>query len=223
MSNIFEKQLLKDLFSENSSDVSLKLPQYLSVVNNKVNNTIESFLPKKQNGGGLNLSISNEEDVNQLISMLTSESSDNNASTETAVIENRLKGMLQNGGANLKKRTGGGNPYELKKAIELLQRTSYKINGGGDSNMFIPNNSIQKENTSSESSILNKMLRKTNGSETSPFQANTLVNNLSATSIDNSSPAKVSVPNELFIPSIPEKKSSDATSSEQPNIKTNEL
>jgi hypothetical protein len=157
MSNIFGDSLLKDLFSEttNESTISSKLPKHIRVVDKDLKNSITSSFVPKQKGGVMSLTSSvnrnAESDVNQLISMLTTESNTSNVSTETDVLENRLKNMLQNGGS-LKRNQYGGNDSEISTI----------------SNIFTTH-SISKDSTTDSSSILGNLLNTKEGSESSLF------------------------------------------------------
>ena len=95
MSNIFGKHLLKDLFSDSANESQLNLPKYVTIIDKKLNKNISSTFSPAQKGGAMSINSASKEnteaDVNQLISMLTSESSESNNSTETAALENRLK------------------------------------------------------------------------------------------------------------------------------------
>ena len=140
MSNIFNSNLLKELLSEDNN-ANLALPAYVRIVDkNTTNNFNSNYLP--QSGGSWNKKTNtNEEDVNQLISMLTSES-DNN-STDTNALENKLKNMVPtmdggNGYLNAKKRKsksskkrlsneqlGGADAEKIKEACKLLENAGY--------------------------------------------------------------------------------------------------
>ena len=98
----------------------MNLPEYLNIKNVNGSDNTSSFLPQK--GGSFTVTSANkntDEQVNQLISMLTSESNDKHNfsanSTATDVLENRLRNMLkddkQDGGAKRKhkKQKGGSN------------------------------------------------------------------------------------------------------------------
>ena len=120
MSKIFNKNNLRDIFSELNTDYKMNLPEYLNIKNVNSSDNTSSFLPQK--GGSFTVTSANkntDEQVNQLISMLTSESNDKHNfsanSTATDVLENRLRNMLkedkQDGGAKKKhkKQKGGSN------------------------------------------------------------------------------------------------------------------
>ena len=107
MSNLFNKNNLKDIFQDLASETSISIPSHINIVSiNSGNNITSSFMPQK--GGAFSATSSaagttGANEVNQLISMLTSETSEINAgnvSTATPELENKLRNMLQSGGAN---------------------------------------------------------------------------------------------------------------------------
>ena len=125
MSNIFGRKL----FSEDNNE-SLKYPNNLKSLDNKTSNHfMATFLPQK-GGSWKNSKTTTEDDVNNLISMLTSDSDDKNNfsanSTQTAVLENRIKNMMQNGGVN-KKQSGGADPEKVKEACKLFDTEWAKL------------------------------------------------------------------------------------------------
>jgi hypothetical protein len=133
MSNIFGRKLFNELFNEDSNE-SLKYPNNLKSLDNKSSNHfMGTFLPQK-GGSWKNSKTTTEDDVNNLISMLTSDSDDKNNfsanSTQTAVLENRIKNMMQNGGVN-KKQSGGADPEKVKEACKLLEDAGYTFSVGG--------------------------------------------------------------------------------------------
>jgi hypothetical protein len=171
MSNIFGDSLLKDLFSEttNESTISSNLPKHIRVVDKDLKNSITSSFVPKQKGGAMSLTSSvnrnAESDVNQLISMLTTESNTSNVSTETDVLENRLKNMLQNGGS-LKRNQYGGNDSELSTISNIFTTHSFSKDSPTDSSSILGNLFNSKEG--SESSLFNfSHLGKTPNSTTS--------------------------------------------------------
>lgn len=107
--------------SATSSNTSMFMPQKGGSFNATNGEMTSSFMPQNggylsatssntsgfmpQKGGSINKNNNNE--VNQLISMLTSDSDDKNNftanSTATEELENRLRNMLQDGGAKKKK------------------------------------------------------------------------------------------------------------------------
>jgi hypothetical protein len=133
MSNIFGRKLFNELFNEDNNE-SLKYPNNVKSLDNKTSNHfMATFLPQK-GGSWKNSKTTTEDDVNNLISMLTSDSDDKNNfsanSTQTAVLENRIKNMMQNGGVN-KKQSGGADPEKVKEACKLLEDAGYTFSVGG--------------------------------------------------------------------------------------------
>jgi hypothetical protein len=249
MSNIFGKQLLKDLLSNTTStESSFNLPKYVTINEKKLNDSITSAFV--QNGGSMGLSSAKENteaEINQLISMLTSESSEvNNNSTETVALENKLKNMLQEGGARKKRTQRGGANDEVRNACEVLKRNGIKVKECGDSeslNIFTPNSS-----SNSESSILGGILKPKDNNETSSINNVLSPSKMSPTSEVPAGPSKRITPtkindsatssavpvtvadtttsemNALFIPSSSSKKlGNNSTSSAVPNIPVNDL
>lgn len=107
MANLFNKNNLKDIFQDLVSETSISIPSHINIVSiNSNNNITSSFMPQK--GGAFSATSSaagttGANEVNQLISMLTSETSEingGNVSTATPELENKLRNMLQSGGAN---------------------------------------------------------------------------------------------------------------------------
>jgi hypothetical protein len=95
--------------SATSSNTSSFMPQKGGSFNATNNEMTSSFMPQK--GGFFNTTFvnkNNNDDINQLISMLTSDSNDKNNftanSTATEELENRLRNMLQDGGAKKNKK-----------------------------------------------------------------------------------------------------------------------
>jgi len=137
MSNLFKKDNLGKIFSELNSETSVSLPKYLNVKNINSSDNVSNFLPQKGGSFGLKSANKNTDDqVNQLISMLTSESEDKHNfsanSTVTEVLENRLRNMLQDGGAKKKKykkqRGGAGeSDEELKAAYRKLKEAGFNV------------------------------------------------------------------------------------------------
>ena len=92
----------------NGEMTSSFMPQNGGYLSATSSNTTSSFMPQK--GGSFSatsVNKNNNNEVNQLISMLTSDSDDKNNftanSTATEELENRLRNMLQDGGAKKKK------------------------------------------------------------------------------------------------------------------------
>jgi len=132
MSNIFTRNLLKDLLNEETSENNYSLPQFINIIDKKYDNNFTSSYMPQVGGNDLKHGTSNstEDDVNQLISMLTSESDDSMKfsanSTQTEVLENRLKNMTFNGGGVKKiKQKGGADPQKIKEACKLLEDAGY--------------------------------------------------------------------------------------------------
>ena len=106
------KNNLSEIFTDLNSESSVILPKSIKIKDinsvDSISNTTSSFMPQK--GGSFSatsVNKNNNNEVNQLISMLTSDSNDNNNftanSTATEELENRLRNMLQDGGAKKKK------------------------------------------------------------------------------------------------------------------------
>ena len=134
MSNLFKKNNLGNLFSELNSETSVSLPKYLNVKNINSSDKVSNFLPQKGGSFGLKNSDNTDDQVNQLISMLTSESDDKLSANTTAteILENRLRNMLQNGGAKknkAKKQRGGGDNLDadLKEACNKLKSAGINV------------------------------------------------------------------------------------------------
>ena len=96
------------LSDTSSNTTSSFMPQNGGYLSDTSSNTTSSFMPQK--GGSFSatsVNKNNNNEVNQLISMLTSDSDDKNNftanSTATEELENRLRNMLQDGGAKKKK------------------------------------------------------------------------------------------------------------------------
>ena len=97
-----------------------------------LNNTTSSFIPQQggnfsatsnivpQKGGSSGGAKNN--DINHLISMITSESENNSTSTE--VLENKLREMLSN---DNKQKGGAKNNSEIQNAIKLLKSHGFNV------------------------------------------------------------------------------------------------
>jgi hypothetical protein len=137
MSNLFKKNNLGNIFAELDSETNVSLPKYLNIKNINSSDNVSNFLPQK--GGSFTSKgpeKNTDDQVNQLISMLTSESEDKHNfsanSTATEVLENRLRNMLQDGGAKNKKgkkqRGGAGeSDAELREAYNKLRNAGYNV------------------------------------------------------------------------------------------------
>ena len=133
MSNLFNKNNLRDIFAELNSETNVPLPEYVNIKNITTSDNTSSFLPQK--GGSFSITSANkntDDQVNQLISMLTSESDDKHNfsanSTATDVLENRLRNMLQDGGAKKKqKKQRGGGDNELKECCDKLKAAGISV------------------------------------------------------------------------------------------------
>lgn len=134
MSNSFTTTIYNELTSD------LNLPSYK---NNKDIGSI--FL--KQGGGGSKTGSNDSSDINNLLSMLTTESNLN--TTDTDKIENRLKNMMQSGGGLDISVTSSDNYSSLfLSKSEILSATSNSSNnetavqmGGG--NGLLSDTSVQ--------------------------------------------------------------------------------
>ena len=107
-SSLFMPQNGGSFNATNGEMTSSFMPQNGGYLSATSSNTTSSFMPQK--GGSFSatsVNKNNNNEVNQLISMLTSDSNDNNNftanSTATEELENRLRNMLQDGGAKKKK------------------------------------------------------------------------------------------------------------------------
>jgi len=137
MSNLLKKNNLGNIFAELDSETNVSLPKYLNIKNINSSDNVSNFLPQK--GGSFTSKgpeKNTDDQVNQLISMLTSESEDKHNfsanSTATEVLENRLRNMLQDGGAKNKKgkkqRGGAGeSDAELREAYNKLRNAGYNV------------------------------------------------------------------------------------------------
>lgn len=149
MSNIFLKDNLNTIFTETEANISL--PTHITVID-RANNTQKGGSRKgnqgcnfsatssanmTQLGGNMsmtsNVSVNNN-DVNKLVSMLTSESSSNvNGLSETSTVslENQLREILgQNGGSNKSVRQNGGSgvtPDSIKKFFYELKNQGVSV------------------------------------------------------------------------------------------------
>ena len=170
MHKFSNKKILQELDESNTSSAN-----FLNVnfVDKKNTQFVSNFLP--QTGGSWNKKSSKnstDDEINQLIAMLTSDSEDKNNftanSTQTDVLENRLKNMMQSGGSNKKRslQKGGGIPAghganhnEAKQACDTLAKAGYSFNIGNKnceeyiesnsptssfSNLFTSNNELNK-------------------------------------------------------------------------------
>ncbi len=74
MSNFFTKNNLSEIFRELKSESSFNLPDFVNIKDVTSSDKTSSFMPQK--GGSFSLTSANkntDDEVNQLISMLTSE------------------------------------------------------------------------------------------------------------------------------------------------------
>lgn len=139
MSNLFNKNNLSEIFQGLNTESSDVLPQYINIKNNYSEST-SSFLP--QRGGSFSLTSSarntnktNDDEVNQLISMLTSESQDKHNfsanSTATEELENRLRNMLQDGAGKKKSRKQKGGYLVENNLDPSIWECCQKIKSAG--------------------------------------------------------------------------------------------
>jgi hypothetical protein len=125
---------MSNIFSEILSD-SIRLNNMTDKKSHK--KFISTFL--SQNGGSFSKkSVNTDDEVNQLISMLTSDSEDkssfNTNSTQTEALENKLRNMTQNGGAT-------PDAVKVKEACNLLKNAGYTFSVKGQNcNDFIMSN-----------------------------------------------------------------------------------
>ena len=154
MHKFSNKNILQEL--DESITSSANFPN-VNFVDKKNTQFVSNFLP--QTGGSWNKKSnknSTDDEINQLIAMLTSDSEDKNNftanSTQTEVLENRLKNMMQSGGSNKKKslQKGGGiipaghsaNHTEVKKACDILANAGYSFTiGNKNCEEYIESNS----------------------------------------------------------------------------------
>jgi hypothetical protein len=229
MSNIFTRNLLRDLLNEETSDNNYALPQYINIIDKKNTNTfISSYMPQIGGNNTKNVSSSStEDDVNQLISMLTSESDDSMKfsanSTQTEVLENRLKNMTFNGGGMKKiKQKGGANPEKIKEACKLLEEAGYTFSiKDQNCEKYLENNSPNEFmknfnlfNIFSKSSESTPKQNKESNPSTSSFNPGTIYDTETSTSKKNS--AKESNIKNFFETS--DAKSTNSTSSFLPTL-----
>ena len=143
MSDFSTKNILPELI--NNNEFNYTLPKYINIVNKKNNEFVSNFLP--QTGGSWNKRNKNntDDEINQLISMLTSDSEDKNNftvnSTQTDILENRLKNMAQNGGDTNKKKISQKGGSNAKKEDNSNSPTS------SFSNLFTSNQELIKKNS----------------------------------------------------------------------------
>ena len=155
MSNIFLKDDLLGIF-DTTTESNLSLPQWVSIVDQADNTNATSALNGQlggsfsatstlngQLGGSFSATSANNstsvQDVNKLISMLTSESTSTNnqlSETTTASLENQLRAILQQDGGSKKyksKKQSGGNDKnvgfdDVKKFFMGLKSQGVDVN-----------------------------------------------------------------------------------------------
>ena len=201
MSKNFNKNNLKEIFSELTTESSINLPQYLNIknVSGQKGGDIDitsSFLPQK--GGSFSATSSankhSNNEVNQLISMLTSESNDKHNfsanSTATEDLENRLRNMLQNGGAkkksSKKQKGGSASNDDLKNCCNMLKNAgiNVKLDNLNCSDYF--NNLSNKEQTTKIEEVPRNnveapsVMKSLNISDTSTVSNDVFIPNISA-------------------------------------------
>jgi hypothetical protein len=124
MSNFSKKNIFSELENESPNYV---FPKHIKIIDKQKDEFMSNFLP--QTGGSWNkkpTKPSTDDEINQLIAMLTSDSDDKNNftanTTETDVLENRLKNMVQGGGSNKRNNVqkGGADPAKIKEACDIL-------------------------------------------------------------------------------------------------------
>lgn len=128
MSNIFLKNNLSEIFNS-ITESNISLPEWITIVDqtntptNKNNLSLSTTSPNIDQAGGaysVTSNTNNIKDANQLISMLTSDSSSNTfkglSETSTASLEQQLRDILkQDGGSRKNKLQKGGNgPNNIK-------------------------------------------------------------------------------------------------------------
>lgn len=137
MSNIFLKNELTSFF-DTVTESNLPFPKVIKVINraNKEDNETSSTFV--QQGGSFSATSTNSstaQNINKLISMLTSESTSTNAETSTQQLEEQLRSMLnQDGGAKTNKsiKQKGGNEdnlnvNDIKKFFVNLKSQGVKV------------------------------------------------------------------------------------------------
>lgn len=121
MSNIFLKNELNNIF-DTITESNVSLPQWINVVEKANQTEDKTSTAQVQQGGNFSATSANSstaQDVNKLISMLTTESSsyaNTLSQTSTESLEEQLRNILnQDGGAKKKsKKQKGGNEGEVK-------------------------------------------------------------------------------------------------------------
>lgn len=137
MSNIFLKNELSNIF-DTITESNVSLPKWITVVekaNQTDDKTSSAFVQQGGNFSATSANSSNTQDVNKLISMLTSESTSSaNALSQTSTesLEEQLRSILnQDGGAKKKrsKKQKGGNGEDVN--VEDIKKffTSLKSQG----------------------------------------------------------------------------------------------
>jgi len=189
-----------------------------------------SSIAQKGSSNGLSSAKENTEaEVNQLISMLTSEFSEvnNNNSTETVALENKLKNMLQEGGARKKRSQRGGANEEVKQALNI-----FTTNSGTNSESSILGGILQPK-VNNDTSTVNTVLSPSKMSSTSevplgPSKRITptkVIDSATSSAVPASvTDATTSEVNAIFMPVNASKKVVDSvTSSIVPNIAPSDL
>jgi hypothetical protein len=137
MSNSFLKNQLGDLI-DTLTESQYNLPKQFKLIDiaNKTSNEFDSVTSVlNQNGGAFSAtSADNMHDVNKLISMLTSESSANNAQSETSTanLEQQLRDILnQNGGSKKNRKVQQRGGFNGAASIQDVKKFFYDLKGSG--------------------------------------------------------------------------------------------
>jgi hypothetical protein len=125
MSNSFTTTIYNEITSD------LSLPKY------KNNNNIHSIFLNQQ-GGGVERSSTSDNDINNLLSMLTTESNLN--TSETIKIENRLKSTMQKGGSGHNHSVTSSDNYSQLFISSNKPLSETSVNKSITSSVLPPNN-----------------------------------------------------------------------------------
>jgi uncharacterized protein YozE (UPF0346 family) len=125
MSNSFTTTIYNEITSD------LSVPKY------KNNNNIHSIFLNQQ-GGGVERSSTSDNDINNLLSMLTTESNLN--TSETIKIENRLKSTMQKGGSGHNHSVTSSDNYSQLFISSNKPLSETSVNKSITSSVLPPNN-----------------------------------------------------------------------------------
>ena len=129
MSNLFLKNEINNFFNT-ETEATVSLPKWITVIDNANKTSDKTSAYSAQLGGNFSATsaISSTKDVNKLISMLTSDSSQANTSTDA--LESQLLQILnQDGGAKHNKQRGGNyeDAANIKKFFTNLKSSGVKV------------------------------------------------------------------------------------------------